>query len=131
MTTGSTDLAAMLATLDVTTRPDAYVFAVVHQGHPAIALAEATIKEPEGLTIVLLQNDADLHDLSYDLVASWLTLTVHSSLESVGLTAAFSRILSAAGISCNVLAGYYHDHLLVPTADLSQALVALQRLREE
>ncbi len=47
-------------------------------------------------------------------MASWITLRVHSALEAVGLTAAFSAALSREGISANVVAGYFHDHLFVP-----------------
>lgn len=52
--------------------------------------------------------------LKYDFVASWISLQVHSELGAVGLTAAFSEALTQAGVSCNVLAGFYHDHILVP-----------------
>ena len=62
--------------------------------------------------------------------AAWITLTVHSDLEAVGLTAAFARALGEAGISCNVMAAAYHDHIFVPFDDgprAFDALVALQR----
>jgi hypothetical protein len=126
---GSTDLQAMLATLEATVRPDDYVYAVVEADHPAVALAAATVWEDEGLTVVLRQADADNHGITYDFVACWLSLTVHSSLEAVGLTAAFSRALGDAGISCNVLAGFHHDHLLVPVAERDRALAVLRALR--
>ena len=45
-----------------------------------------------------------------------------STLEQVGLTALFSRALADAGISCNVLAGVHHDHLLVPADRADEAL---------
>jgi hypothetical protein len=57
-----------------------------------------------------------------------LTLTVWSSLEAVGLTAAFSRALADADIPCNVLAGYHHDHLLVPVDRADEAIAALRTL---
>lgn len=131
MSTGSTDLQAMLATLDATVRPDQYVYAVVDHGHPAALLAQATVREDEGLTVVLRREDADAHNVSYDFIAAWLTLTVHSSLTAVGLTAAFSQRLGEAGISCNVLAGFHHDHLLVPVADSGRALDAIHSLRAD
>ena len=53
---------------------------------------------------------------------------MHSALEAVGLTAAVSRALADEGISCNVIAGLRHDHLLVPAADGDAALASLRRL---
>ena len=53
---------------------------------------------------------------------------VHSSLEAVGLTAAFALALAQQNISCNVIAGYYHDHIFVSDDDVQQALVILNNL---
>ena len=78
--------------------------------------------------MVLRKEDADRLGLDYDYVAGWITLTVQSSLAAVGLTAAVSTALAEAGISCNVVAGYHHDHLLVPADRLDDALAALRRL---
>ena len=64
-------------------------------------------------------------DLPVTVELAWLTLEVHSSLESVGLTAAVSARLAARGIACNVIAGYHHDHLLVPVARADDAIEAL------
>lgn len=69
------------------------------------------IREQEGITIILPKAVANELGLLYSFVASWVTLTVHSSLEAVGLTAAFSKALAEAGINCNVVEGYYHDHI--------------------
>jgi hypothetical protein len=55
-------------------------------------------------------------------------LTVHSSLEAVGLTAAVSKALTEANISCNVVAAYYHDHIFVPVKDAKQAMRVLEKL---
>ncbi|MDO5753032.1 ACT domain-containing protein [Arthrobacter sp.] len=127
--TGSTDVAAMLRTLEVVALPDEYVYASLPADHPAIRLAKATITETEGLTAVLLRSDADSLNVDYDYVAAWLTLSVHSSLEAVGLTAAFSQALGQAGISANVLAGFYHDHVLVAAPDRARAISVLHGLR--
>lgn len=61
--------------------------------------------------------------------AAWITLTVHSDLAAVGLTAAFSRVLAEAGISCNVVAGVRHDHIFVPVERAADAMAALRRLQ--
>jgi len=87
-------------------------------------------KEREGITFILVKQVADKYQMSYSFVAAWITLTVHSSLEAVGLTAAFSKALSAENISCNVVAGYYHDHIFVNKQDADRALLALKKLSE-
>ena len=87
-------------------------------------------REDEGTTVVLKKEMADKLKLEYTFVAAWITLTVHSSLESVGLTAAFSKALSEEGISCNVVAAYHHDHIFVPKKDGEKALRVLTKLSE-
>ncbi len=84
-----------------------------------------TFKEEESTTIVAKKEVADQFGLDYSFVASWITLTVHSSLEAVGLTAAFSNALSKNGISCNVVAAYYHDHIFVDKKDTDEAMEIL------
>lgn len=66
--------------------------------------------------------------LAYDYVAAWITLEVPSSLAAVGLTAAVSGALHDAGISCNVIAGRHHDHLLIPADRAADAMTALAKL---
>lgn len=85
-------------------------------------------KEKEGVTIMLEKSKADELGLPYEFVASWITLTVHSDLTAVGLTAAFSKVLAEHEISCNVVSGYYHDHIFVPKKDAGKALKALKEL---
>jgi uncharacterized protein len=68
--------------------------------------------------------------LSYSFVAAWITLTVHSSLEAVGLTATFSKALAENNISCNVVAAYYHDHIFVDAKDAAKAMKILHILSE-
>lgn len=84
-----------------------------------------TFKEEEGTTIIMEKAIADQLKLNYTFVASWITLTVHSSLEAVGLTAAFSKALADNGISCNVVAAYYHDHIFVATKDTEKSMEIL------
>ncbi|MAT03780.1 MAG: acetyltransferase [Acidimicrobiaceae bacterium] len=125
--TGETDLARMLATLDVARRPGRFAF--VTGEWPTLAPdAAATIHEDEGPTYVVTVEQAAEAGAPIDFEAAWLTLTVHSSLEAVGLTAAFSAALGAAGIPCNVLAGYHHDHLLVPADRADDATMVLRSL---
>ncbi len=87
-----------------------------------------SFKEAEGLTVILNKDVADSLNLNYTYVAAWLTLTVHSSLEAVGLTAAFSAALAKEGISCNVIAAFYHDHIFVAKADTVKTMETLKKL---
>lgn len=124
---GETDLARMLATLDVDRRPGRFTF--VTGEWPALAIvAAATISEDEGTTYVVTVEQAVAAGAPIDFEAVWLTLSVHSALHAVGLTAAFSAALGAEGIACNVLAGYHHDHLLVPADRADDAIGALRAL---
>jgi uncharacterized protein len=90
--------------------------------------ADAMVREPEGISYVVDRHEADARGLEYDFVAAWITLRVHSALDAVGLTAAVSSALAEAGISCNVIAGRFHDHLLVPVDAAQLALDTLRRL---
>jgi len=57
-----------------------------------------------------------------------ITLTVHSSLEAVGLTAAVAGALARQGISANVVAAFYHDHIFVPRDQAERAVAVLEKL---
>lgn len=87
-----------------------------------------SFREEEGFTVILSRSNADRLSLSYTYIASWITLTIHSSLEAVGLTAAFSTALAKAGISCNVVAAYFHDHIFVDHKDAEAAMNVLLNL---
>ena len=87
-----------------------------------------SFREQEGLSVIIERDTARALGLEYSYVAAWITLTIHSSLEAVGLTAAFATALAEAGISCNVVAGYYHDHLFVALEDAEKAMQVLHDL---
>ena len=125
---GETDLNKLLSTMSPVLNDGAYVFAIVNTEIPPGLSPVVTVREKEGLTLVLEKEQADAAGLSYDYVAAWITLEVHSALEAVGLTAAISNVLTDAGISCNVVAGYTHDHLFVPKGKAQQAMSALGTL---
>lgn len=125
---GQTDLETMLSTLEPTLREGEFVYVSVREEDARGLPGHAMVAEAEGVSLVLRRQDAEAAGLPFDFVASWISLSVHSSLEAVGLTAAFASALGTAGISCNVLAGFYHDHLLVPVAQTETALHVLRDL---
>lgn len=90
----------------------------------------ATFREAEGWSVIAEEHEADRVGLQVLYRAAWITLTVHSDLNAVGLTAAVAAALGAAGISCNVVAAAYHDHLFVPVASAEAALASLRALQQ-
>ena len=126
---GETDLDKMLATLRVERRPGVFTYAAVRApGSELLAAAHGVVTEGDLTTLVLPVVAAERAGLPVELEMAWLSLTVQSSLEAVGLTAAFSTTLGKAGIPCNVLAGFHHDHILVP-ADRAQQAIDLLTVR--
>lgn len=127
--TGEKDLNRLLATLTPKLQEGSYVFCVAPT---ELDISQVDLlgffQESEGRTLILKQEEADRLGLGYSFVAAWLTLTVHSALDAVGLTATFARALAKEGISCNTIAGYYHDHLFVAKADGAKALAVLEAL---
>ena len=124
---GERDLEKLLAGMRPIHNPGEYVFCTTPT-LPTDLKPVATMTEAEGVSLVLRKEDADRYRLSYEYVAAWITLQIHSALEAVGLTAAVSRRLTDEGISCNVVAGYHHDHLFVAVEDADRTLRALSAL---
>ena len=120
------DLDKMLRELSVERRPGVFTYIAVESPMTALLdAAQATIDEGELTTVVLPVEAAERAGHEVIVRLAWITLTVQSSLEAVGLTAAVSARLTDEGISCNVLAGYHHDHLLVPVDRVDDAIAAL------
>lgn len=90
----------------------------------------AAFEETEGLTLIVPKEHADLANENYEGIFRMISLAVHSSLEAVGLTAAVSQKLTEHGISANVVAAFYHDHVFVPESKAQDALDALKNLSE-
>ncbi len=131
MSQGISDLGVLISTMSPELHPGVYVYCVVPQGTDVAALSPvATVAEPEGLTLVLPEEQAIRAGLEVVFRAAWITLTVHSDLQAVGLTAAFAGALGRAGIGCNVVAGAYHDHIFVPLELAQSAMAALEALQQ-
>jgi hypothetical protein len=121
------DLDELLANLSVRRRPGRWCL-VSDVALPVGVEVAATVVEDEGVTSVIPVADAERLGIEVDFVAAWLTLEVHSALDAVGLTAAVAGALAAEGIPGNVLAGFHHDHVLVPDADADRAVAAIEAL---
>ncbi|CAI2303402.1 ACT domain-containing protein [Vibrio parahaemolyticus] len=125
---GITDLDELLSSMSPKLMESEFVFCTVSG-----ALADysdlnpvSTFIESEGLTLLLEKSVAENAGLSFDGTYSQITLTVHSSLEAVGLTAAVASKLASKGISANVIAAYYHDHIFVQSGKAEAAVSALE-----
>jgi len=125
---GETDLTSMLATLTVSVRPGPYTVVSLDRPVELGDGIEAVLREAEGTTAVDTLAAAERNGWPVDFEAAWLTLDVHSALHAVGLTAAISKALTDRDISCNILAGYYHDHILVPADRVDEAVESIEAL---
>jgi len=123
------DLGKMLATMSVSVRPGRFTVASVTESVHVGNGVEVVLREAEGFTVVATVEAAERNGWPVGFVAAWLTLEVHSALEAVGLTAAVARVLGESGISCNVLAGFYHDHILVQADRADDAVQCIEGLR--
>lgn len=124
------DLALLLRSLAPVLQPDVYAFVSLPEGARVDAAdIVASIREPEGRSIIVARAVAERAGLQPAFLCRWITLTVSSDLAAVGLTAAVARALTEARLSCNVVAGSHHDHLFVPADRADDALAVLRRLQ--
>ena len=128
---GELSLEKILKNLCPVLLEESYVFCSLPQGQygalPSLSPL-ASVQEPEGLTLVLTAKEAAHEGLSSEGTFRCIRLEVHSSLESVGLTATVSTALAKEGISANLIAGAHHDHVLIPAQKAGRALDVLQGL---
>ena len=126
--TGARNLEKLLASMSLKLRDGEFVFCSFQDAKYGDYLdlePLAAICESEGLTLIIPKSKADERDMNYESVFRGITLNIHSSLEAVGFTAAFSSKLTEHGISANVIAGYYHDHIFVQREYAEKAIEAL------
>ena len=126
-----TDLDTLIRNLEPKTLSATYVFCSLEDAdYGALSHTSplASFAEPEGLTLVLTRESADQEGLAYEGAFRCISLQVHSSLEAVGLTAAVTGELAANDISANVIAGYHHDHIFVPSHQAEPALRLLETM---
>lgn len=128
---GITDLNELLKSMEPTLIESEFVFCTVSGalGDYVSLNPVAIFVETEGLTLVLEKGIAQNAALEFEGVFRQITLTVHSSLDAVGLTAAVATKLADKGISANVIAAYYHDHIFVQSSKAELALSALQEFK--
>ena len=125
---GIVELDELLKSMSPEIKSGEYVFCSVDGNYSDYAHLNplAFFVESEGLTLIVSVEAAEKANLAYDSIFKQITLTVHSSLDAVGLTAAVATKLTSYGISANIVAAYYHDHIFVPSKKANEALLALK-----
>lgn len=124
-----TDLDQLIKSMEPVLDPGVFAFVSVQSAEVLKSVRViASICETEGYSAVIAESDAISLGLPIMFRAGWITLTVNSDLQAVGLTAAFASALGKAGISCNVVAGAYHDHIFVPIERASEAIKVLKNM---
>ncbi|WP_127902642.1 ACT domain-containing protein [Solirhodobacter olei] len=126
---GETDLDRLLAGMEPILHPGTYAFATLGAGAlPPTITPRMTFREAEGMTVILLRQDAEAAGIACGFPSRMITLNVHSALEAVGFLARITTALAAEGIGVNPVAAFYHDHLFVPEDRAEDALAILRRL---
>lgn len=129
MTKPVRDREAMIAAMEPRLDTQSWRFVLVSPDTAPQLLGAAigTFREDEGVTAIVPSQLADELGIEGPDFAR-ITLMVHSDLEGVGLTAAVSCALADAGIACNMVAAFHHDHAFVPAAKGEEALSLLTDL---
>lgn len=125
--TGETRLTVLLRTLSPERQAGEYVYASLPSLPADIELLMA-FREQEGWAVILRREVAEQTGMTWTFPCAWISLRVHSSLQAVGLTAAVADALAGAGIACNTVAAYHHDHVFVPPDRADEAIDILRNL---
>ncbi|MBR0758677.1 ACT domain-containing protein [Bradyrhizobium sp. vgs-9] len=128
--TGERDLDALLRNMKPELLDGTFVFCTIPPSEPIPAGVNPllTFREQEGTTLVILREEAEASGLRYAFASHLITLTVHSALDAVGLLAAVTARLAAAGISVNAVSAFHHDHLFVPADRADKAMTVLRAM---
>jgi uncharacterized protein len=118
-----TDAQSMIAGMAPQRQPGRFRFQTIASSEKIPPNALGTFREAEGLSVIVPTTE-----MSDGSAFAWITLTVHSSLDGVGLTAAVSQALAEQGIPCNVVAAAHHDHLFVPESRADETVLILESL---
>jgi hypothetical protein len=126
---GITDLDLLLTTMSPSLARGEFAFVTVRSSDEVGALEPVCVFwEEEALTVICSRKRAEEAGLKMEGIYRQITLQVHSSLQAVGLLAAVASALAAAGIPCNAVSAYYHDHIFVPEAKALRAMDVLSSL---
>lgn len=126
---GETNLDKLLGSMAAELIDGLYVFATVCDGGvPAGVRPRMLFQEAEGMTLILLKEEAEANDLAYEFPCRMITLNIHSSLEAVGFLARITTALAKHDMGVNPVSGFFHDHLFVPDGREMDAMHVLKEL---
>ena len=129
---GEINLNALLKTLKAKLVEGTYVFVTINAADvPEDIYPRMRFNEAEGLTLIVLKSEAEVHNLAYEFPSRMITLDVHSSLEAVGFMAVIATELAKENMGVNPVSGFYHDHIFVPEGREEDALKVLERIARD
>ncbi len=119
---GEKDLSVLIRSLAPVLDAELYTFATVTEDQlKSLGRPVGIFREAEGISVICTKPQADALNVKSEGAFRKISLTVHSSLDAVGLTARVSAVLASRGIPCNVVAAFHHDHLFVPAGRAEEA----------
>jgi len=125
---GETNLDKLLGSMSAELVDGLYVFVTVPDGVvPAGVRPRMMFHEAEGLTLILLKEEADAIEMAYEFPCRMITLNIHSSLEAVGFLARITAALAQHDMGVNPVSGFFHDHLFVPDGREMDAISVLKQ----
>ena len=125
MSSPISDLTELLASLEVSLLDGVWAYETIALSIDRNPEAIMTFKEREGLTQICPAKSDTLENNRWH----WIEVSVHSDLNAVGFLARLADALAKAGVPCNAIAGYHHDHIFVPVDKTEAALTALRALK--
>lgn len=126
---GELDLKTLLRSMSATLVEGVYVFVTLpDRDLPRGLTPRMMFHETEGITLILLETEAQSHGLAYEFPSRMITLDVHSALDAVGFIARIATELAKHDMGVNPVAGFYHDHLFVPLGREQDALDVLAQI---
>lgn len=127
--TAPQDLDSVLASLDAKIE-GRYVFTTGDK-MPEGTKVFACIHETAATTWVIDVADASRLGIPTDECYTHISVGANTALNSVGVTAALTQTLATREIPCNVIAGFYQDHLFVPETKAGEAKAILKALSKQ
>lgn len=128
---GLTDLQQTLQSLKVLCDDIEYGFASIeNESQIDRNKVLATFHENGRLAVIAPLNYLNSLNIENEGPYAKLTIDIHTSLELVGLTAVMATELAKNGISANVVAAFYHDHVFVQYELRKQAIDLLEALKK-